>query len=375
MSMDDALRLYRGEGKARDIASGVDWSGGAGDAARGRWFTTSESEARGTYAGPDGKVYSVDIPPDRMKDLGNSTLFPGEHFILPEDLALAKTEYNPPLPMDEASRLARAREMGFNVDKPWYHGTAREFDAFDPSAPRANDSGHYGKGIYFAQDPGEAGYYGPNVGKYYVRAQNPLTLLDDAPIGGRDLTDLGHFRDWAPKLDKIGYLDEQGKEILAAMAQADEIAKGARILPHDIHGGGEAYSASVRLPNGREARTYPPRRERSKEETMRELVRQIYSEMNPGKDEIPDLARYIMRWHREGSQGLTDKAKAAGHDAIRYGDELVVFDPHNIRSADAAFDPAKASSSNLLASHIVPLPVQRKEDPTLEDILNLYAKD
>ena len=37
----------------------------------------------------------------------------------------------PQLPMDEASRLARAKEMGFRLDRPVYKGMNRSVDAFD----------------------------------------------------------------------------------------------------------------------------------------------------------------------------------------------------------------------------------------------------
>lgn len=36
-----------------------------------------------------------------------------------------------PMPMDEASRMARAREMGFDTDTPMYHATGEDFTAFD----------------------------------------------------------------------------------------------------------------------------------------------------------------------------------------------------------------------------------------------------
>jgi len=36
------------------------------------------------------------------------------------------------LPMDEASRMRRATEMGFDVNTPVYHGSAAEFREFDP---------------------------------------------------------------------------------------------------------------------------------------------------------------------------------------------------------------------------------------------------
>ena len=49
---------------------------------------------------------------------------------------------------------------------------------------------------------------------------------------------------------------------------------------------------------------------------------------------------------------LTEKAKEAGFDGIRAGDETVIFDAKNIRSTDAAFDPEKTDSPQLLSSVI-----------------------
>ena len=37
------------------------------------------------------------------------------------------------LAMDYASRMARAKEMGFDTSKTYYHGTTREFDSFEPT--------------------------------------------------------------------------------------------------------------------------------------------------------------------------------------------------------------------------------------------------
>lgn len=49
----------------------------------------------------------------------------------------------------------------------------------------------------------------------------------------------------------------------------------------------------------------------------------------------------------------------SGYDSVRYnwdeGNQRVVFDPSQVRSRFAAFDPAKAGSSDLLAAHANPL--------------------
>ena len=62
-----------------------------------------------------------------------------------------------PLPMDEASRLTRAIDAGFNDQR--YHGTDRDFQSFDPGQTGARtDSGWYGQGAYFGT-PDQASIY------------------------------------------------------------------------------------------------------------------------------------------------------------------------------------------------------------------------
>ena len=71
----------------------------------------------------------------------NQWLFTGDDAatLTPEQLQRAMADLPPdmmpadPLPMDEASRMARAREMGFDTEQTLYHGTGANFEAFDPS--------------------------------------------------------------------------------------------------------------------------------------------------------------------------------------------------------------------------------------------------
>ena len=56
------------------------------------------------------------------------------------------------LPMDEASRMARAREMGFGGDL--YHGTTHDFPSFGGAT--RNIEGHYGAGDYFTSSAEDA---------------------------------------------------------------------------------------------------------------------------------------------------------------------------------------------------------------------------
>src|SRR5690606_31267416 len=65
------------------------------------------------------------------------------------------------LPMDEASRLARAREMGFDTDRVLYHGTDETFTEFDPAKSRT------ARYHFFTPERETAGVYGRNVGEYF----------------------------------------------------------------------------------------------------------------------------------------------------------------------------------------------------------------
>jgi hypothetical protein len=81
----------------------------------------------------------------------------------------------------------------------------------------------------------------------------------------------------------------------------------------------------------------------------------------------PELRAIESRAYREGGgrdaawQKIQDELKAQGYTGIRYrnrpsdfasqdGDVTVIFDPSNIRSVNAAFDPEKSGSSTLLAA-------------------------
>ncbi len=128
------------------------------------------------------------------------------------------------LPMDEASRMARAREMGFDVDNVYYHGTMKDVDQFDPEKFGTNDYGWHGKGVYLATDPEWANTYSgmskgffeegqrwrdktvehwnnlgkqPNVMPVYVRGKvakttNTSARIEDYPDADALLVDYGN---------------------------------------------------------------------------------------------------------------------------------------------------------------------------------------
>ncbi len=72
--------------------------------------------------------------------------------------ALPMGRFRPPPALDFASRMARAKEMGFHTDMPLGHGTAAEFSAFDPSRGATTSSAAPGRmGVFSEVRPQEGG--------------------------------------------------------------------------------------------------------------------------------------------------------------------------------------------------------------------------
>ena len=152
------------------------------------------------------------------------------------------------LPMDEASRMARAREMGFDTDV--YHGSGADIQEFVPS-----ESGLLGPGVYVA----------------------------DSPRGATK---------WAP--DNV------------------EHSPGGVTYPLKVRG---QFASMEQLNAARDA---------------------ARAQGAKGKD---STLKAIDALKAEGFIGISDNS----------GDVMTVFDPKNIRSRFAKFDPSKKDSANILA--------------------------
>jgi hypothetical protein len=93
------------------------------------------------------------------------------------------------MPMDAASRAARAEGMGFDTGAPLYHGTGADFPAFERGLNRVDGTSDqvYGDGIYLSEFPSQASSYAPRVGRnggggsvlpLASRSQNPYEGID-----------------------------------------------------------------------------------------------------------------------------------------------------------------------------------------------------
>ena len=130
---------------------------------------------------------------------------------------------SPKLAMDQASRMARAKEMGFYTDMPLYHGTAAEFTAFDP-AKKAGMTG---------AAPAQQGFWTalqPETADEFAR------MAASRGTGNPSVMPLVHRSEKPAVIHLQG--DETNQEIAATLAQAwDDGFTSVLLRNYTTHGG------------------------------------------------------------------------------------------------------------------------------------------
>jgi GNAT superfamily N-acetyltransferase len=137
---------------------------------------------------------------------------------------LEQTEYQQAvakgLPMDTESRKARAREIGYDTETVWYHGTGSDaFQAFDPDMVGAGGATPVGRGFFFDKSYEGAEQYGKyNVMETYLRTGKVLEVNagDSNTHGYFDANHESIMEDF----DKGGYdsvrvVNDQGEQMMA----------------------------------------------------------------------------------------------------------------------------------------------------------------
>lgn len=220
------------------------------------------------------------------------------------------------LPMDHASRMARAKEMGFDTETPVYRGIRK---------PYSEDEAAKMYYQMFTSSPREASEYGSNVIEAYLKRGRNLSVdaggrnFNEVPTDGLEFTGLGPY------------------------ARTDEIAHKAKAAGYD------SVTFNNIFDNATDVKGYAPKptprpSRISDEELLAELGITPEDLEAAQTQSIADVQAPIQPWERRPT---TVEA---------------IFDPRNIRSVNAAFDPAKADSANLLYSRGVPLPPQQQDD-------------
>ena len=217
---------------------------------------------------------------------------------------VAEAETSTSLPSDRASRLARAKELGFTV-KAW-HGTNSKFNEFDIERGKPHIVSGYAP--HFADRRKEAAGYGAKVMPVLLRIRKPFYA---EKAGER-------FK----PLDAERYADVGGDE--RSVAYRKQETYSFRDVIHDIG-----------------AKLWQSRRDQSKE---------------PGSKEP--------NWpHKEAWDEVYRRLRAKGYDAVIWCDvpadhdegkydkytKITMLDASGIRLTSAMFDPARAGDKDILA--------------------------
>lgn len=219
------------------------------------------------------------------------------------------------LPMDLESRMQRARELGYDVDKLFYHGTpeaqAIADIGFDPTRlGQGNDQ--MGAGFYFTDNPYQASGYaqGANAGVIpsLLKTGKSRSVDIDAPAGFGIEVD----EDTAYELIK----------------RAPDVRDDAGPLSNFIE------------PSGMDGYTDDDIR------TVANMVAGSDADIIQGDFFTNDADKFLNALTEvTGIDSMVTKSSRDTDPTIR-----TVFRPDQVRSPNAAFDPDMASSGNLLAS-------------------------
>ena len=206
------------------------------------------------------------------------------------------------LPMDRQSRFQRAREMGFDVDNILYHGTAADFPAFDASRGGSVTGARSARSATWLSDS-------PDVAESYA------AFAADKAV--QDLID----RSYRAEVDGDFNLAER----LMREAQRVEAAgvEGANIIS-----------------------VYGPRN-----------LRRVDMAGDQYDPDDMSLSGLLSQAQQSGASGLelTDFIDNADFANMTSATHRGIFNPVNIRSEFARFDPRLSHLANLNAANVSPI--------------------
>lgn len=240
------------------------------------------------------------------------------------------------LDMSKEARMERARAMGFDTGTVVYHGTNRQFSEFSTSAPKEWENSDASKnGIHFTDSEDEASGYGKNVKAVFLNMKNP------AYFGTADVHEFEKkIRERAERvIDNLKFY-----EISDAKSDLKKLSKFGVEEPnlYKVDDGWTSDDSDYVF--------------EEKEDAYRESIEnQIKNIVEKAEDDISSLDELSFQFR--GIGGLISSAKDSGHDGVIFdfndqdtkSNHYVVFEPNQIRSINAAFDPDQADSPDIRA--------------------------
>lgn len=296
------------------------------------------------------------------------------------------------LPIDNASRLSRAKELGFDTSKKWYHGTSSDINAFDNSKlGKSTGAPSAALGHFFTSDPSTASDYANLAGptgdaeeKHYVRADTSARMKGKILNNNRAIkTVLKKILSSKKELGEDELRDLQTKNPLFFEAYhkqdiSDSAKKGIRFIGEPVFDS-QQINLLDELYDIRSDKRFKKIQELLDDNSELHSARNIllndidtrnYTDF--GQQVTPVFLRqqnpYIhdfkgAEYRDQSYYDIIKRAKKLGHDSVilkntydpadpnnrKLIDVAVAFDPKDIRSQFARFDPAKSESADLAA--------------------------
>lgn len=200
------------------------------------------------------------------------------------------------LPMDEASRMRRMAEQGWSTDA--YHGTNQTITEFSNAARGTSTKAGSAKQAHWL-------------------SENPQTASGYADLAAdRAVTDLVAA---SQRAERNGQWDLAHDLMVKAENLEKEAARGQNVIPAKLRGNFKEFDAEGKMVN------------------------------DLGESQ---LNRWTKEARAEGFDGVKvlNLSDEGGYGVYRPTTHYGVFEPKNIRSKFAAFDPANKDSGNLLGS-------------------------
>tara|TARA_Y100000310_G_C20704273_1_gene833444 strand:- start:12778 stop:16038 length:3261 start_codon:yes stop_codon:yes gene_type:complete len=227
-----------------------------------------------------------------------------------------------------AAALARNRADWGDTGTDYYHASKQEIDEFIPG---------YNDGLVFLTDKPEFASQWLGKGKYKDR-QGHAAEIERSSLADEQR----YLREKIYDYDKLNKLE--GEEFNAAYdAASKKFRAQTPVTPSNMHGAVYPVRTNVQ-------KVFDPRTDYKEVE---DVIRKVHG------DEVVDKGMHKAgNWLIYENKAVVDALREKGYDGMRIAedvggahDTLAVFDPKNVRSRFAKFDPAKRDSANILAAN------------------------
>ena len=275
-----------------------------------------------------------------------------------------------PSAVESAQGAVNRAAQASGLIKGW-HGSSNleNIEIFDKGRiGTKNDAGFYGRGFYFTfgdekYSPGEAGYYGSQVGEFFLKAENPFVFSELTEFKGNRINFMGvdslvFLKNVAEKFPAIGkkitvdtvkWKNGEGevKPITASQLSKliDYYDRNIKIVTVEDRIRGNHKAGYTKTETIEYDHTSSGGSKGSFE--SQNLTGRVQPDLSDAETKILLIAEFLDKehgikadYHPEGYMTrfpeITEAIRKKGHDAImqgRSGDEIVVFEPEQIKSA------------------------------------------